>query len=495
MALTWIDRNKDEPIHVSLAAGTLTLSFGGRSNLSFDGEGRLVGAWFDGLTYRRALDNRVLLKWADAEQGGLRRRRLLDVDERKAILARAYDAARCVAEGLTQGTIDAGETPETMMSGVTVWLNNVAGWDWDRLEGEATRFAAIYKPVSILPPDQYLALVVQATEGCSYNECTFCTFYRDRPFRIKRDVEFREHVAEVQAFFGRGAAMRKRLFLADANAVIIPQHRLEPLLQIANDSFPILPQLLTADRQAVWRKQNPFHLDGIYAFISAPDALNKRAADFGAMRAQNVRRLYVGLESGHDPLRRFLRKQGNADDVQAAVEMIKAGGLSVGLIFMVGIGGERYRQAHFEDTVNLIKRLPLGDDDLLYISPFVAADDTPYVLDLAEAGIEPLSEEELMVEERRFKSRVAAVGQSTGRADLPLRHPRVSLLTTPLHGQRPQSSDSPRIGGKNVPGTVRPIGPCVGSMDRPRHVASRPHPGIPRSRAFGLSYHQHYNKL
>ena len=45
MALTWIDRNKDEPIHVSLAPGTLTLSFGGRSNLSFDGEGRLVGAW------------------------------------------------------------------------------------------------------------------------------------------------------------------------------------------------------------------------------------------------------------------------------------------------------------------------------------------------------------------------------------------------------------------------------------------------------------------
>ncbi|MEZ4583924.1 MAG: hypothetical protein R3A10_20195 [Caldilineaceae bacterium] len=52
MAHTWRERTQDAPIHVSLAAGTLTLSFGGRSNLSFDGEGRLVGAWFDGLTYR-----------------------------------------------------------------------------------------------------------------------------------------------------------------------------------------------------------------------------------------------------------------------------------------------------------------------------------------------------------------------------------------------------------------------------------------------------------
>jgi radical SAM superfamily enzyme YgiQ (UPF0313 family) len=67
------------------------------------------------------------------------------------------------------------------------WLSHIAGWNWDRLEGEAGPFRnSIYKPVSILPPDQYLALVVQATEGCSYNECSFCTFYRDRPFRIKQ---------------------------------------------------------------------------------------------------------------------------------------------------------------------------------------------------------------------------------------------------------------------------------------------------------------------
>lgn len=414
MALTWIDRKRNEPIHVSLAAGTLTLSFGGRSNLSFDGEGRLVGAWFDGLTYRRALDNRVLLKWADAEQGGLRRRRLLEVDERKAILSRAYDAAHCVVESLAQGYIDTGETPIPVMSGVAAWLNNVAGWDWELLEGETARFAAVYKPISILPPDQYLALVVQATEGCSYNECSFCTFYRDRPFRIKRAVEFRDHIADVQAFFGRGAAMRKRLFLADANAVIIPQHRLDPLLQVANESFAILPQVLTAEEQAAWSKDHPFHLDGIYAFISAPDALNKSAADFAAMRARNMRRLYVGLESGHDPLRRFLRKKGDADDVQAAVEMIKAGGLSVGLIFMVGIGGERYRQAHFEDTVSLIQRLPLCDGDLLYISPFVASDDTPYVQDLAEAKIDPLSENDLMVEEGRFKTALLPWAKARG---------------------------------------------------------------------------------
>ena len=47
------------------------------------------------------------------------------------------------------------------------------------------------RTIPILPPDQYLALVVQATEGCSWNKCTFCAFYKDRPFHIKHEAELR----------------------------------------------------------------------------------------------------------------------------------------------------------------------------------------------------------------------------------------------------------------------------------------------------------------
>ena len=64
-------------------------------------------------------------------------------------------------------------------------LARITAWSPSRLAEDAARFRQIYKPVSILPPDQYLSIVLQATEGCSYNRCTFCTFYRDRPFRIK----------------------------------------------------------------------------------------------------------------------------------------------------------------------------------------------------------------------------------------------------------------------------------------------------------------------
>ena len=377
MPITLLDANQT-PIHLSTAAGTLTLSFDGAINLSFDGEGRMVGAFMEHITYRRALDNRILAKWIAPARPGHRLRRFLDAPERRALLDRAYTLAAEVPSPLAPH-------PSPLAS---TWLARIVAWDFPRLEAEADRFSAIYKPVSILPPDQYMAVVVQAAEGCSYNECTFCTFYRDRPFRIKSVDELTDHMAQVKRFLGQGLSLRRTVFLADANAVIIPQTRLLPLMDAVNAAFPIgLGQ----------------DLNGIYAFISAPDALRKSPDDFRELANRNLRRVYVGLETGHDPLRAFLAKPGRAEDVLAAVQTLKDGGVSVGLICMVGIGGEHFRDAHFRDTVALLQRLPLDGDDLIYLSPFVAGSDSPYVADMAAANFAPMSDDQIRAEEQRFK--------------------------------------------------------------------------------------------
>ncbi len=414
MAQTWRRKTTGSPIHVSLAAGTLTVSFDGAVNLSFDGEGRMVGAWFKGLTYRRGLDNRVLLKWTEAEQPGRRRRRFLAEAERRAVLEEVYGLASDLAEDLRAERLATSAADPAFLTEAARRLDAVAGWSWPRLEAEAVRFAQVYKPVSIMPPDQYLALVLQATEGCSYNECSFCTFYRDRPFRIHSPAAFAAHIGRVDAFLGRGVTVRRSIFLADANAVIMPQARLLPLLDLVNAHYPILPAVADKNAQAAWKEAHPWHLTGIYAFVSAPDALRKTAADFAAMRARNVSRLYVGLETGHDPLRRFLRKEGDREAVLAAVEMMKAGGIDLGIIAMVGIGGETYREVHFRDTVDLIRRMPLDNNDLVYLSPFVPSDDAPYVEDARAVGIAPLDEAALDLEERRLREALRSTLRARG---------------------------------------------------------------------------------
>ena len=386
---------EDEYVYVSTAHGALTLNFSGETNVTFDGEGRFVGGWLDNVRYRRALDNRVLAKKRDPARPWRRLFRFLPSDERDEVLRQVYALSKRVLDGVRSGRLDTSSLPPPTYDEVISWLERTTEWTLERLNRERERFLRVYKPVPILPPDQYMAVVLQATEGCSYNKCTFCTFYRDRPFRIKRVSEFAHHIEAVKAFLGRGLYMRRTLFLADANAVIIPQHLLIPLLDQVNSAFPIV--------QGDTSSTKGWTLQGVFAFISAPDALHKSVQDFREMRERGLRRVYVGLETGHDPLRRFLLKPGTAEDVLDAVHTIKAGGVNVGLIFMVGVGGHLYREAHFRDTVALIQRMPLDEHDIVYASPFVASPEAPYVYDAAEAGITPMNDDEVWQEVQRFR--------------------------------------------------------------------------------------------
>ena len=279
-------------------------------------------------------------------------------------LTEAYDLARRVAQTIAE--------PE---------LAVLQRWDWAALQADARRFGEIYRPVSILPPDQYLALVVQATEGCSYNRCTFCDFYRDRPFRVKSADELRAHIAAVQAFFGPALGLRRSLFLADANALVAPMPRLRAWLDVIAEAR-ILPVGA-----------------GIYSFMDAFDVQRKTADAWAELAARGLRRVYIGMETGDDGLLRWLRKPGTAADVTEAVSLLKGAGIAVSVIIMTGIGGERYAEAHVCGTIAALNAMPLGAGDIVYFSPFVAQPGSEYGSLAATEHIRPLSDAEIAAQE------------------------------------------------------------------------------------------------
>jgi len=91
---------------------------------------------------------------------------------------------------------------------------------------DAKRFAQVYSPIGILPPDQYLSLVVQGTTGCSFTSCTFCDLYHE-PYRVKTALEFEQHLERVRAYLGASLSLRRRsIFLGAANALAAPLPRL-----------------------------------------------------------------------------------------------------------------------------------------------------------------------------------------------------------------------------------------------------------------------------
>ncbi|MCJ7802913.1 MAG: hypothetical protein MUP82_11220, partial [Candidatus Marinimicrobia bacterium] len=238
---------KRESITFTLKSNAFNIFVKPKNNLwTFDLEGRLVGMYVDGENYRRTLNNNFYHKSRNTENCETFRE-IHKIPQEKA----ASMLKKC--HSILNNNF---ELPKSFQ----IIISKIIKMDYSALQQSAKEFSNIYLPISILPPDQYMSLVLQLTEGCNYNLCTFCNFYRDRPFKIKSVNDLELHLSKVKSFFGEGINLRKSIFLADANAIAVPQNRLIEGLELIRNKFP------------------PFK--NYYSFIDVFTGLKKSANDF-----------------------------------------------------------------------------------------------------------------------------------------------------------------------------------------------------------------------
>jgi len=325
-------------VYLALGATEFTLTFSDDTALHYDLQRRFTKLVTLADYHRRSLSGKIL---HTVKADGIHRSIVSDdVVElaNKCVLAvqRAFDTAAVEFAR-------PGNAPDLFRP----LLDLAAHFDIAASRADAARFRTLYRDVAILPPDQYNAIVFQATEGCAYRGCLFCDFYRDRPFRAKTPEEFAAHVDAVVAFHGK--THRNSIFLGEANALTLPHETLMEMLRILRARFD-LP---------------------ISSFV---DAFTKQP-DFAAL---GLSRVYVGMETGDDDLLRWLRKPATAESVTATVTAAKAAGTSVGVIVLLGAGGERFAASHVRETVRVLNALPLGRGDYIYFSPLVVKPGSAY---------------------------------------------------------------------------------------------------------------------
>jgi hypothetical protein len=115
---------------------------------------------------------------------------------------------------------------------------------------------------------------------------------------------------------------------------------------------------------------------------------------------------------------KFLGKPNTPEDVIALVEQLKAGGVAVGVIILVGAGGAQYAADHVRNSVQLVNALPLDGTDLIYFSELTDYPGSTYAAHAAQAGIRALTPDELNTQQAEMQAALR-------RAD-PAQAPRVS---------------------------------------------------------------------
>lgn len=311
------------------------LAVDGSTVSSWDLSGRPYALVRDTGTYRRGLDG-TLLHRREAGPDGPRIRHRLSAAEGAAALEAARAEACAALESLPAARTAARARLETVLA-----------MDARRLATDAARFERLVGRVAVLPPDQYLAVVVRISEGCAWNACSFCGLYRHLPFRVKAPGELARHVRTLRGFFGPALTLRRSVFLGDANALCLSRERLVPLLTIVGDAFPGLP---------------------LFSFVDAWTGRRKTVEEWREYARRGLRRVYLGLETGDPELLCWLGKPGTPDDAVALAGALHEAGVALGAIVLLGAGGERFEGAHVAKSAEVLSAMRLQRDDVVYFS-------------------------------------------------------------------------------------------------------------------------------
>jgi pyruvate-formate lyase-activating enzyme len=180
------------------------------------------------------------------------------------------------------------------------------------------------------PPSEGDNLIIQATLGCSFNRCSFCSMYRSKSFQPRP-------LAAVEADIIRFAKVwpdAHRVFLADGDAMALPSAHLLDLCALLRRSFPNLAR--------------------ISSYATPANLLKKTAQELEALKAAKLSLVYVGIESGDGAMLKRITKGASPTGIIKAVTRARAAGIKVSATVILGLGGEEHWESHIRGTAEVL---------------------------------------------------------------------------------------------------------------------------------------------
>ena len=191
----------------------------------------------------------------------------------------------------------------------------------------------IYEGSIWRPPSEARSLILQATVGCSNNQCTFCGSYKNKKFKIKSLEQLKADVYLVQNYY----KSTNRIFLADGDALVIKTPQLLDTLDLLYEEFPQLERV------------------GVYA--SPQNLLQKSVDELIQLKKHGLGIIYLGVETGSDLLLKKVKKGVTRQQMIAAGSKAVQSGISLSVTIIIGLGGPELSQQHAKETASLLNKV------------------------------------------------------------------------------------------------------------------------------------------
>jgi len=282
----------------------------------------------------------------------------------------------------------------------------------------------VFRIGPIRPPSEANSLLIQVTNGCTWNKCRFCQLYRHTKFKaysadsIRADIDNIAYWADrVRKYQCKGSpdtadcsaswdldginaelaaleddeerqcmytvanwllAGSENVFLQDGNSTALSSGRLTDVLVYLRQVFPQIKRITSYGR--------------------AENLSRSTAADYAELKAAGLDRIHSGFESGSDAVLTRINKGVTQEQQIRAGRAVKAGGIELSIYFMPGVGGKDLSSSNAEGTAEVINAV---DPDFVRVRTAAIKPGTELYQDWQEGKFELCSDDDKVREIRR----------------------------------------------------------------------------------------------
>jgi radical SAM superfamily enzyme YgiQ (UPF0313 family) len=182
------------------------------------------------------------------------------------------------------------------------------------------------------PPSEAQSLILPVTNGCSWNQCTYCEMYTapQKKFAVRDEQETMDSIARCAAEYPNQI---QRVFLGDGDAFALSTRRLMTILTAIQTHMP-----------AVRR---------VSAYCLPRNVRNKSVEDLRALRQAGLSLAYVGAESGDDAVLQAVHKGETFESTREALDKLGEAGITRSVMLLNGLGGKVLSHQHAANSARL----------------------------------------------------------------------------------------------------------------------------------------------